>query len=50
MRRLIQETIEDSIAAGLLDESYRKGDVVSVAAKKSLETKQPELTYASASE
>lgn len=33
MRRLIQEEIEDHIASGLLDESYQKGDVVSVAKK-----------------
>jgi ATP-dependent Clp protease ATP-binding subunit ClpC len=33
MRRLIQDEIEDHIASGLLDESYQKGDVVSVAVK-----------------
>ena len=27
MRRLLQETLEDAIAGGLLDESYHKGDV-----------------------
>ena len=27
MRRLLQETLEDAIAAGLLDDSYHKGDV-----------------------
>ncbi|HSX18022.1 MAG TPA: ATP-dependent Clp protease ATP-binding subunit [Candidatus Saccharimonadales bacterium] len=48
MRRLLQETLEDAIAAGLLDESYHKGDVVSVGVKKS--TKEPELTYAAAGE
>jgi len=40
MRRLLQETLEDAIAGGLLDEKYHKGDIVSVGAKKS------ELTYA----
>jgi ATP-dependent Clp protease ATP-binding subunit ClpC len=44
MRRLLQETLEDAIAAGLLDDSYHKGDVVSVSAKKS------ELTYAATAE
>jgi ATP-dependent Clp protease ATP-binding subunit ClpC len=33
MRRLIQDEIEDHIASGLLDESYQKGDVVSVSKK-----------------
>ncbi len=33
MRRLIQDEIEDHIASGLLDESYQKGDVVSVTKK-----------------
>ena len=33
MRRLIQEEIEDHIASGLLDESYQRGDVVSVTKK-----------------
>ncbi|MDB5182871.1 MAG: ATPase domain protein [Candidatus Saccharibacteria bacterium] len=33
MRRLIQDEIEDHIASGLLDESYQKGDVVSVTTK-----------------
>jgi ATP-dependent Clp protease ATP-binding subunit ClpC len=47
MRRLLQETLEDAIAAGLLDESYHKGDVVNVDAKKSAKSKQPELIYAS---
>lgn len=50
MRRLLQETLEDAIAAGLLDESYHKGDVVNVSARKSGKTKEPELTYASATE
>lgn len=40
MRRLLQETLEDAIAAGLLDDKYHKGDIVTVSAKKS------ELTYA----
>ncbi len=47
MRRLIQETLEDSIAAGLLDESYQKGDVVTVNAKTKPEK---ELTYATVNE
>ena len=46
MRRLLQETLEDAIAAGLLEENYHKGDVVAVDAKKS-PTKQLKLTYAS---
>ena len=33
MRRLIQDTIEDEIASGLLDNTYTKGDIVHVAAK-----------------
>ena len=40
MRRLLQETLEDNIAAGLIDETYQKGDVVNVGARAS------ELTYA----
>ncbi len=51
MRRLLQETLEDAIAAGLLEDYYHKGDVVTVgvnrAAKKS---KEPELTYAASTE
>lgn len=30
MRRLLQETLEDKIATGLLDESYQKGDIIRV--------------------
>jgi ATP-dependent Clp protease ATP-binding subunit ClpC len=33
LRRLIQDTIEDEIAAGLLDERYTKGSVIAVTAK-----------------
>lgn len=33
MRRLLQETLEDHIATGLLDESYQKGDIVRVTAR-----------------
>lgn len=33
MRRLIQDTIEDHIALELLDNKYRKGDIVQVASK-----------------
>jgi len=47
MRRLLQETLEDAIAGGMLDESYQKGDVVNVSAKKSPKDKEPELTYSS---
>ncbi|MBI2009121.1 ATP-dependent Clp protease ATP-binding subunit [Candidatus Saccharibacteria bacterium] len=47
MRRLLQETLEDAIAAGMLEESYQKGDVVNVSAKK---TPKPELTYAASPE
>lgn len=39
MRRLIQDTIEDNIANGLLDGSYHKGSIVLVGAKKD------QLTY-----
>jgi ATP-dependent Clp protease ATP-binding subunit ClpC len=48
MRRLLQETLEDAIAAGLLEDNYHTGDVVTVNTKK---TKQDvELTYAAALE
>jgi len=50
MRRLLQETLEDSIAGGMLDESYQKGDVVNVSAKRSSKAKEPELTYSAAAE
>ena len=50
MRRLIAETLEDAIAGGLLEESYRKGDVVSVNAKKVPAAEEPELTYAAVAE
>jgi len=50
MRRLLQETLEDAIAAGLLDESYHKGDVVKVKTKKATKAKEPELTYAATPE
>lgn len=33
LRRLLQDTIEDEIAAGLLDERYTKGSVIAVTAK-----------------
>jgi ATP-dependent Clp protease ATP-binding subunit ClpC len=33
MRRLLQDTIEDQVAFELLEDKYRKGDVVQVAAK-----------------
>lgn len=49
MRRLLQETLEDAIAAGMLEENYHTGDVVTVNAKKTKD-KQTELTYAAALE
>jgi 3,4-dihydroxy-2-butanone 4-phosphate synthase len=49
MRRLLQETLEDAIAAGLLEENYHKGDVVTVNTKKNREH-ETELIYASATE
>jgi ATP-dependent Clp protease ATP-binding subunit ClpC len=48
MRRLLQETVEDAIAGGLLDESYHKGDLVTVTTKKKKD--KTELTYATATE
>ncbi len=33
MRRLLQDTIEDDIASGLLNENYNKGDIVEVTLK-----------------
>jgi ATP-dependent Clp protease ATP-binding subunit ClpC len=48
MRRLLQETLEDAIAAGLLDDSYHKGDLVTVTTKRQKD--KTELAYASASE
>ena len=50
MRRLLQETLEDAIAAGLIEEEYHKGDVVSVGAKKTAKAEEPELTYAATPE
>ncbi|HEU5004635.1 MAG TPA: ATP-dependent Clp protease ATP-binding subunit [Candidatus Saccharimonadales bacterium] len=49
MRRLLQETLEDAVAAGLLDESYHKGDVVKVTTHQS-RNKTPELAYAAIAE
>ncbi|MCA9347969.1 ATP-dependent Clp protease ATP-binding subunit, partial [Candidatus Saccharibacteria bacterium] len=34
MRRLLQDTIEDHIAEGILDETYHKGDIVNVSVLK----------------
>jgi ATP-dependent Clp protease ATP-binding subunit ClpA len=48
MRRLLQETLEDAIAAGLLDDSYHKGDVVNVSTKKHKD--KVELAYAAQNE
>lgn len=50
MRRLLQETVEDAIAAGLLDETYHKGDVVTVTTKKGPQAEEPELAYAASAE
>lgn len=50
MRRLLQETVEDAIAAGLLEENYHKGDVVTVNTTKPVATTEPELTYAAVAE
>ena len=50
MRRLLQETLEDSIAGGMLSEDYQKGDIVNVSAKRSVKSKEPELTYSAAAE
>ena len=49
MRRLLQETLEDAIAAGLLEDNYHTGDVVTVNTKKSKQ-KDIELIYAAALE
>ncbi|HVS78734.1 MAG TPA: ATP-dependent Clp protease ATP-binding subunit [Candidatus Saccharimonadales bacterium] len=49
MRRLLQETLEDAIAAGLLEDNYHTGDVVTVNTKKSKQ-RDTELTYAAALE
>lgn len=50
MRRLLQETLEDAIAGGLLEESFAKGDVVAVKVSKKSHSKTPELTYSPISE
>lgn len=50
MRRLLQETLEDAIAGGMLSEDYQKGDIVNVNAKKSVKSKEPELVYSAAAE
>ncbi len=44
LRRLIQDTVEDHIATELLNESYQKGDIISINARKD------ELTYSTVSE
>jgi len=49
MRRLLQETLEDAIAAGLLEDNYHTGDVVTVNTKQTKQ-KAIELTYAAALE
>ncbi|MBX4190586.1 ATP-dependent Clp protease ATP-binding subunit [Candidatus Saccharibacteria bacterium] len=49
MRRLLQETLEDAIAGGMLEDSYHKGDVVTVNAKKT-KNHETELIYAAAVE
>ncbi len=50
MRRLLQETLEDAIAAGLLEDTYSKGDVVSVGIGRGQKTKSAELTYSTVAE
>ncbi|HEX5447996.1 MAG TPA: ATP-dependent Clp protease ATP-binding subunit [Candidatus Saccharimonadales bacterium] len=49
MRRILQETLEDAIAAGLLEDSYHTGDVVTVNAKRDKQHGL-ELVYAAAAE
>ena len=49
MRRLLQETLEDAIAAGMLDETYHKGDVVTVNTRKTKKSRT-ELSYAAIAE
>ena len=49
MRRLLQETLEDAIAGGMLEDEYHTGDVVTVNTKKNKEH-DLELTYAAALE
>ena len=44
MRRLLQETLEDQIATGLLDETYSRGDIIRVSARGG------KLTYATSNE
>jgi ATP-dependent Clp protease ATP-binding subunit ClpC len=44
LRRLIQDTIEDQIAASLLNDEYQKGEIIKVSAKNG------ELAYATAVE
>jgi ATP-dependent Clp protease ATP-binding subunit ClpC len=46
MRRLLQETLEDAIAGGLLEENYHKGDVVTVSARKATKKQAAKLVYA----
>ncbi len=49
MRRLLQETLEDAIAGGLLEDNYHTGDVVTVNAKRGKQ-QVVELIYAAALE
>ncbi|HEU4914493.1 MAG TPA: ATP-dependent Clp protease ATP-binding subunit [Candidatus Saccharimonadales bacterium] len=44
LRRLIQDTIEDYVALGMLDDKYQKGDIVQVSAKNN------ELAFATVNE
>jgi ATP-dependent Clp protease ATP-binding subunit ClpC len=44
LRRLLQDTIEDQIATGFLNEDYQKGDIIQVGLKNK------ELTYATSRE
>jgi ATP-dependent Clp protease ATP-binding subunit ClpC len=50
MRRLLQETVEDAIAGGLLEDSYHKGDVVTVSARKATKKQAAKLVYAATAE
>jgi ATP-dependent Clp protease ATP-binding subunit ClpC len=50
MRRLLQETLEDAIAGGLLEDSYHKGDVVTVSARKATKKQAAKLVYAATAE
>lgn len=44
LRRFIQDTIEDEVSSGLLEERYQKGDIIKISVRNS------QLTYKKASE